>query len=230
MNHSFCRGFWGPSEFALAIKRKHRQNSRHVRLRADDFYRGIFAFPSPAADRQIHPAVVRRRDRRLDDLHVVLPDAAVGRLRLRAFYLPLAEAAPPGDSASGPARRGVGPAAHYARRFVEAGRRRKSNVANPRPADCEPWPAVFRPLVHGSPDATLVQPHEPRRVALPALRAFECRLIAGARQLSGLFRNPFHAQSAGCAVGMGTGPVCRRLRLLRNQTVAGKRCRGSRVE
>ena len=66
-------------------------------------------------------------------------------------------------------------------------------------------PAVFRPLRHRPADAALVQPHASRRFPFPALRALEHRLAAGAGQLSGLFRDAFHAQDAGAAVGMGTG-------------------------
>ena len=113
-------------------------------------------------------------------------------------------------------------AAHYAGRFLEAGRGRKPDPANPRSAAGVPGPAVFRPLGHRPPDATLVQPHASRRFPFPALRALEHRLAAGAGQLSDLFRDAFHARDAGAVVGLGTDPVCRRLRPLRPETVEGR--------
>src|SRR2546425_1562785 len=61
--------------------------SRHARVCIDDFHWGIPALPGPAADRQIYSALVWRRTGRLDYLHVVFPNVAVGGLRLCAFHL-----------------------------------------------------------------------------------------------------------------------------------------------
>ena len=216
----FPRSVCRHPEFALVPAMEYRQPSRRAGFRTDNFYRGIFALPGAAADWQIHPAVVWRRTGGLDDLPVVFSDAVAGRVRLCAFHLRPVSAAPPGNIASGTARRGAGAVAHHPRRCLEAGGRRESDPANSGPAGRVHRPAVFRPLGHRSPDATLVQPHQPRRLSLPALRALERRLIAGAGQLSGLFRDPFHAQGAGDIVGLGTGVVCHRLRRLRGETVA----------
>ena len=64
---------------------------------------------------------------------------------------------------------------------------------------------------------------KPGRVALPALRALERRLAAGAGQLSLLLRDAFHAQDAGRDVGVGTGGLCALLRVLRGETVEVRR-------
>ena len=55
----------------------------------------LSSFPGATADQQVHPAVVWRLSGGLDDLHVVLPDAVV--LRLRAGPLASARASPIND-------------------------------------------------------------------------------------------------------------------------------------
>jgi len=156
MNCFFLQFFHRWPEFALAAGRERRQHSRHAGFCTDNFHWSIPAFPGPAFDRQVHPAVVWRWNRNLDGLPVVFPGTPAGRLCLRTFQLPLAQAAAPSDGASGPARHGPGAPAHHARRCLETNRGRKSNVTNSRPAHRVPGTAVFRPLGHRSADATLV--------------------------------------------------------------------------
>jgi len=64
----------------------------HSRVRPDDFSRRLSAVPSPAAHRQIHSAVVRRRTGSVDHVHVIFSDPAAGRICLCAFSVPIPEA------------------------------------------------------------------------------------------------------------------------------------------
>ena len=68
-------------------------------------------------------------------------------------------------------------------------------------------------------DPAMVQPRPARGLALPPLRALECRLAAGPGQLPLLLRDPFHPQDPGRPVGVGTGGLRALLRLLRGETL-----------
>src|SRR6476646_5013455 len=95
---------------------------RHAGVCVDDFYRGLPALPGAASDCEVHPAVVWRRAGGLDDLHVVFPGIAAGRLRLCAFPLTLAETPRTGLGAFDRPGRGSGTAADHSICNLETGR------------------------------------------------------------------------------------------------------------
>ena len=97
----------------------------------------------------------------------------------------------------------------------------KPHLPNPHPAHREPGASLFRSLVNGAADATMVQPDAPGRIAVPALRAFEFRVAARAGHVSVLFRDAFHPQNAGGFVGVGVGGIRALQRILCDEGVAG---------
>ena len=63
-------------------------SASHGRFCPDDIRWRVSSFPGSAPHRQIHPPLVRGKPGGLDDLHVVFPGVAVGRLRVCAHDQP----------------------------------------------------------------------------------------------------------------------------------------------
>ena len=124
-----------------------------------------------------------------------------------------------GDGAPGAAGGGAGPAADHARRLVEAARRRNPTL------HILALLAVSLGLPYFVLSATgpLIQHWFSR--ANPARSPYRLYALSNVGSLLALvsypflLRDPLHPQSAGRAVGLGTGGLCRLLRLLRGEAV-----------
>ncbi len=193
--------------------------SAHAAVRVDDFYGRLSAVSGAAAHSQVHPPLVRRRPRRVDHLHVVFPGVAAGGLRLRLPDLPLAQTPCPGYRPPGAAGIGAGSPARHTFGCLETNRRRKPGAPDSGLAAGNRRPALLRAIHHRSPDAAMVQPRQPRPLALSALRALQCRLPAGTGELPLLFRDALHPQSPGVILGVGFAGVCPLLWRLRREIV-----------
>jgi len=117
------------------------------------------------------------------------------------------------------------------RRGLEAGEPGFADVADRVAAGGDGGAAVLRAERDESAPAEVVRDRASARGGLPALRALERRLAAGAGQLPVLRRDPSHAQSPGRVVGGGTGGLRGLLRPVRGSGVEIERRqeRGRRV-
>src|SRR5262245_50074769 len=156
----------------------------HGSLCAHDLHGSISLVSSSASDRQVHPAVVRRRARSMDDVPALFPDGAAWRVRVRAFYLDATDAPPTGNRALHSARAVGCAAADHAFRELEGARGRRSELAHSPAADGDDRVAVFRSLLDGAAHAAMVQSNQPGSFAVSPVRFVECRIAARVAELS----------------------------------------------
>src|SRR5215831_140827 len=72
-----------PLQWALDFGLVRCQNRLDAGLRLDDFYGGLSAISDSAAHRQVHPALVWRRARRMDGLPALFSGVPAGWICLR---------------------------------------------------------------------------------------------------------------------------------------------------
>jgi len=181
---------------------------------AYDFHRGVSPVSGPAADREVHSAVVWRRPGGLDDVPVVLPDAAARGLRVRPSVDFAADPAPAGDVARGIAPLVARAAPDHASGELEGPRGRRPQREDSPAADRHDRPAVFCPLLDRAPDPAVVQPDQSGAVTVPALRPVERGFVARAPELPRVFRGEVHAARPGQPMVGRAGAVRGLLRLL----------------
>ena len=130
------------------------------------------------------PAVVRRLGGRLDDVPRVLPDDTARGLRvLRSRRAPAAAARADPDCTRRSCSLSLARAADRARRALEADGHREPVVADSRPARRDDRTALL-PAVDDEPaGAGVVRARASRHESVPAVRAVEPRVDAGARRL-----------------------------------------------
>ena len=152
-------------------------------LRRHHLRQRLPAVPGAAGHREADPAVVRRLGGGLDHVPRLLSDGAARGLCVRRLRRAPARRARAGEVAHAAARRVRRAASDRSRRLLEADRRRESVVADPGPARGDHRAAVL-PAVDDEPAGPgLVRARAARREPVPAVRAVESRVDAGARRL-----------------------------------------------
>jgi len=120
------------------------------------FHRRFSVVPSSTPYRQIHPAVVWRESRRLDDVSTIFPNAASGRVCLCAFFHKISKSARPDRAPRCSVAQLARPTANYTLGYVEARTRRRSFAAYPAPTKRNDRVALLRALIHRAAHAALV--------------------------------------------------------------------------
>ena len=117
----------------------------------------VFAVSGSAAGQQGDTAVVWWLPRRLDHLHVVLPNVAVWRLFVRPPAATMADSSQASDCSPDACRGGVAGVADPAQSRQQAGRQFEPNVANSLVAQRRRWAALFRIVGHQPTSSGVVQ-------------------------------------------------------------------------
>src|SRR5258708_7007345 len=163
---------WAPQSAKESASRSFDERYDPVLL--SYFSECLLAVPGAAHDGQVRCAVVRRRSGSLDELHVVFPGTAAGRIRLRALARIASQRSAPGVDSLGFAGGITFISADWsAVRHLEASLQQRSfgaDSAAPRRNRRRPVFAAFR---NRSTAAALVQSVASQRIALAALCAVE---------------------------------------------------------
>ena len=127
--------------------------------------------------------MVRRVCRRVDDVPRLLSDRAARGICVLRPDGPQDAATRAGQAAHRAARRVARRAADHSGRALEARRQRESVMADPRNADRHDRSSLFPPFDHEPAGAGVVCPGASGQKPVPAVRAVESRLDAGAARL-----------------------------------------------